>query len=107
MILGILAAIVVFAVQNLAADSAKVACRTDAKTVEVAQEAYKAKIGAYAPSLAALVPGYVKSEPVSTRYVITTTNTPAALAGKVMVDTPAIPAAVDHNDPSNPCATAI
>lgn len=46
-ILGILAAIVVFAVQNLSGTSAQASCRSDYKTVETAVEAYKAQMGNY------------------------------------------------------------
>ena len=46
-ILGILAAIVVFAVQNLTGSSAKAACSADMKSVETAAEAFKAQTGAY------------------------------------------------------------
>lgn len=46
-ILGILAAIVVFAVQNLSGTSAQSACTTDFKTVETAAEAYKAQVTKY------------------------------------------------------------
>ena len=46
-ILGILAAIVVFAVQNLTGQSATAACQGNYKTVETALEAYKAQIGKY------------------------------------------------------------
>ena len=46
-ILGILAAIVVFAVQNLTGSSAQAACNADQKTVETAAEAFKAQVGAY------------------------------------------------------------
>src|SRR3974390_1666336 len=46
-ILGILAAIVVFAVQNLTGQSAAASCQSQYKTVETAVEAYKAQIGAY------------------------------------------------------------
>ena len=46
-ILGILAAIVVFAVQNLTGSSAKAACSSDVKSVETAAEAFKAQTGAY------------------------------------------------------------
>src|ERR1700757_3029610 len=46
-ILGILAAIVVFAVQNLTGSSAQASCKSDFKTVEVAAEAYKAQVGVY------------------------------------------------------------
>jgi general secretion pathway protein G len=47
-ILGILAAIVVFAVQNLTGQSQTAACQSQYKTLETAQEAYKAQIGSYA-----------------------------------------------------------
>jgi general secretion pathway protein G len=46
-ILGILAAIVVFAVQNLTGSSAQSACKSDYKTVETAVEAYNAQVGHY------------------------------------------------------------
>ena len=46
-ILGILAAIVVFAVQNLTGSSAAASCQSDYKTVEVAAEAYNAQVGHY------------------------------------------------------------
>src|SRR6516162_1644990 len=46
-VLGILAAIVVFAVQNLTGSSAKSACGSDLKTTETAVEAYKAQMGNY------------------------------------------------------------
>jgi prepilin-type N-terminal cleavage/methylation domain-containing protein len=53
-ILGILAAIVVFAVQNLTSQSSKAACQSQYKTLETAQEAYKAQMGSYASSFALL-----------------------------------------------------
>src|SRR5579862_6848466 len=46
-ILGILAAIVVFAVQNLTGSSAKASCGSDYTTTETAVEAYKAQLGVY------------------------------------------------------------
>lgn len=46
-ILGVLAAIVVFAVSNLTGSSAKSACSTDYKTVQSAVETYKAQEGSY------------------------------------------------------------
>ena len=101
-VLGILAAIVVFAVQNLTGESAKTACRADAKTVEVAQEVKKARDGAYAGTVAALVPTYIRSAPSSTRYAITTDT-----SGVVKVTTAAVTTATDHNDPSNPCGSAV
>lgn len=46
-ILGILAAIVVFAVENLAGSASQASCGSDYKTVETAVEAYKAELGVY------------------------------------------------------------
>jgi prepilin-type N-terminal cleavage/methylation domain-containing protein len=46
-ILGILGAIVVFAVQNLPGSSAQASCKADFKTVETAIEAYNAQQGRY------------------------------------------------------------
>jgi general secretion pathway protein G len=49
-ILGILAAIVVFAVQNLSGQSSVAACQAQYKTIETALESYKAEIGTYPSS---------------------------------------------------------
>src|ERR1700722_9045033 len=46
-ILGILAAIVVFAVQNLTSSSATASCGSDYKTTATAAEAHKAQMGGY------------------------------------------------------------
>ncbi len=46
-ILGILAGIVVFAVQNLTSSTAHASCGSDFKTVQTAVEAYKAQMGSY------------------------------------------------------------
>ena len=46
-ILGILAAIVVFAVQSLTSRVPQASCGSDYKTVETALEAYKAQMGNY------------------------------------------------------------
>lgn len=53
-ILGILAAIVVFAVQNLTGSSATSACKSDYKTAETALEAFKAQEGHYPAGLGSL-----------------------------------------------------
>ena len=54
-ILGILAAIVVFAVQNLTGQSNVAACQAQYKTAETALEAYKAQMGTYPTTLAGLL----------------------------------------------------
>lgn len=82
-ILGILAAIVVFAVQNLTGQSATAGCQSDYKTVETAAEAYKAQMGAYPANITAMTttqtqPGtaqtvgpWLKDVPSSSHYTMT------------------------------------
>ena len=55
-ILGILAAIVVFAVQSLTSQSVTAACGSDYKNVETALESYKAQVGHY-PSVGTVAGG--------------------------------------------------
>ncbi len=83
-VLGILAAIVVFAVQNLTGSSATAACKSDAKSVEVGVEAYKAQTGAYPGAIGDLtttptvngvaVGPWLRSLPSTARYTISTTG---------------------------------
>jgi prepilin-type N-terminal cleavage/methylation domain-containing protein len=73
-ILAILAAIVIFAVGQFASKGRQKACKTDYRSVETAEEAYKADKGSYvsatksSPSPNPLVPGYLKEYPNSTDY---------------------------------------
>jgi general secretion pathway protein G len=89
-VLGILAAIVVFAVGTATSDSKVSACKADKKTLSVAVEAYKATTGAYpaavqtAASNGLLVPGYVKTWPGSADGT-TTTFSVAASTGAISV----------------------
>ena len=76
-ILGILAAIVVFAVGGITNRGLNAACQADYKTVEIAQEAYFAKYSAYAGSVAALNtnnPQFIKDVPGTTNYTIATSS---------------------------------
>jgi type II secretion system protein G len=74
-ILGILAAIVVFAVGGVTDRGAKASCKSDVKNVEVAVEAYFAQNGTYpltpAAAQAAVVPAFLHDWPNSTNYAIT------------------------------------
>jgi general secretion pathway protein G len=118
-VLGILAAIVVFALSNQTSNSVTAACKADAKAVEIAQEAFRADKGApgpnnFAPDIATLVnagltPTYLRTAPSTAHYQIVTNNT-----GKVWVypPTPAAPAAGDaahdfDNPAVNVCSTMI
>ena len=65
-ILGILAAVVVFAVGGITDKGNKSACKADAKTVEVASEAYYAQSNSYAADIDALVTAKLLREKPST-----------------------------------------
>ncbi|MCW2602246.1 MAG: hypothetical protein JWN61_381 [Pseudonocardiales bacterium] len=79
-ILGILAAIVVFAVGGITNRGQSAACGSDKKNVEVAAEAYYAQTGSYpttAGVTAALVPGFLHSFPTTMTYAaVAGTGTP-------------------------------
>jgi prepilin-type N-terminal cleavage/methylation domain-containing protein len=63
-ILGVLAGIVVFAVSAFNKDGVSASCKSDGKNVEVATEAYYAKVGTYPLTIGALVTsGYLKDTP--------------------------------------------
>ncbi|CRK55001.1 hypothetical protein [Alloactinosynnema sp. L-07] len=74
-ILGVLAGIVVFAVNGIQDRGKASACKADVKTVEVALEAYYAKLSSYPPAddWAALTTApnkFLHSQPNSPDYVI-------------------------------------
>ena len=83
-ILGVLAGIVVFAVSAFNNDGVDAACKADGKNVETAAEAYYAKNNAWAGSIAALVPTYLKQAPSSTKYTITYTPGSGTTEGTVV-----------------------
>ena len=56
-ILGILAAIVVFAVGSTRSDSLTATCKTDLKSIQLAEESYKTHEGSYTTSQANLSDG--------------------------------------------------
>ncbi|HEY3464761.1 MAG TPA: prepilin-type N-terminal cleavage/methylation domain-containing protein [Amycolatopsis sp.] len=72
-ILGVLAGVVVFAVTAFNKEGVTAACQADKKSVAVATEAYFAKTGGYPADVAALKSaGYLRDDPASTKYTITT-----------------------------------
>ncbi len=73
-ILGVLAGVVVFAVQAFNNDGVTAACQSDKKNVEVATEAFYAKTGAWpANTLALKNANYLREEPDGKgKYTITT-----------------------------------
>ncbi len=76
-ILGILAAIVVFAVSAFNKEGQQAACQTDFKSVEVADEAFHAKTGGYATTQGDLVPDYIKQWPQTKPDGVTPLDKPA------------------------------
>jgi prepilin-type N-terminal cleavage/methylation domain-containing protein len=76
-ILGILAAVAVFAVGGVTSKGQAASCQADVKSVEVASEAYFAKNGAYAADIPALVTAKLLREAPSTTngYTVTYSST--------------------------------
>lgn len=82
-ILGILAAIVVFSVSGITDKGSKAACQSDVKTVIVAEEANFAQAGSYAATTAALQSaGLLHSAPTDVAITVTAASgsTPASVA---------------------------
>ena len=86
-VLGILAAVTVFGLNGIGGESLSAACRSDAKSVVVAEEAYRASSGGYysgdiyATTGNPLVPTYLRTAPGNaTKYKISADGT-----GKVFV----------------------
>src|SRR3954454_9335152 len=69
-VLGILAAIVLFALGTFKSDSAASACKTDGKNVETAEVANFAKNNAYTSIANLVTAGYLKTSPTTTNYTI-------------------------------------
>ena len=64
-ILGVLAAIVVFSVRGITDRGDEAACKSNVKSAEVAVEAYYAKEGENPASLGDLVTDYLKTDPTT------------------------------------------
>lgn len=79
-ILGTLAAVVVFAVNGLTDRGTESACKADVKSVEVAMEAYNADNGVYPVNIGSLAPTYLRSVPTNPDYDIEVANTGAVTA---------------------------
>jgi len=71
-IIGILAGVVVFAVQGISDRGEDSACSATAKTVEVAVEAFYAETGAYPNELEDLNPGFLRLDNVGGTVAATT-----------------------------------
>lgn len=80
-IMGILAAVVVFALGSFTSQSTAAACNTDAKSVEVGIQAYYTQNGSYPATVQDLVPTYLRTAPTgnSTFYTLSTDGNGAVL----------------------------
>jgi general secretion pathway protein G len=74
-ILGILAAVTVFAVRGITDKGQENSCATEKRAIETATEAYFADNGIDAGSMGALVPGYLRTDP-STRFTLASGSPP-------------------------------
>ena len=74
-ILGILAAVVVFAVGGVTNNGTLAACKADVTSVTTAAEAYLAQNGQNPPNIAALVPGFLHSVPTANGLTLTPNST--------------------------------
>jgi prepilin-type N-terminal cleavage/methylation domain-containing protein len=106
-VLGILAAVTVFGLSNITAQSAQSACNADAKTVQLAVEAYHTNTGTWPPTMTALTVAdssgnrYLRTAPLSTHYAVTI-KSPATGEVDVAAILPAVVAATNY-DVTNNC----
>ncbi|GGO85555.1 hypothetical protein GCM10011584_05790 [Nocardioides phosphati] len=88
-ILGILAAIVVFSVKGITDKGEKAACKSDVETLSVAEEAYYAGNGtsipggSYTDAAGLKAAGLIRSIPSSSKYTITVDSTTGAVTGSI------------------------
>lgn len=85
-ILGVLAAIVVFSVRGISNNSKASACKTEIRTVETAIEAYYAKVGSYPATVNTLTTSpnkFLRKAPDGTVSSITGTDTIDATTGEL------------------------
>jgi prepilin-type N-terminal cleavage/methylation domain-containing protein len=97
-VLGILAAVTVFALSGVTSKSAAAACNSDAATVNTAVAAFDAQTGYTAgqlgtvalpaPSAANLVPSYLQSFPSNPNHYIISIGNSAGNYGEVLVKAP-------------------
>jgi prepilin-type N-terminal cleavage/methylation domain-containing protein len=75
-VIGILAAIVIFSLTGVTGQSKTAACTADAKSVEIAADAFQAKNNTWPATVAALVPSYLHTAPLTTNgYTISVDQT--------------------------------
>jgi prepilin-type N-terminal cleavage/methylation domain-containing protein len=86
-VLGILAAIVVFALGGVTSSSAVAACATDAQSVNVAIAVEQAQTPSVVPSSTTLAPTYLATWPSSPFYTVSVTGSAGAYTTSVALST--------------------
>jgi prepilin-type N-terminal cleavage/methylation domain-containing protein len=86
-ILGILAAIVVFAVGGITDKGKASACKSDVKTIETAEEAYFAKNGTYTDMPGLVTAKLLRQVPSTTNYTISVDATTGAVTSAPLCTT--------------------
>lgn len=67
-ILGILAAVVVFAVGNVTENAEDSACEIEVRSIKTAVQAFRADTGGFPASLASLTPEWLEEAPDTTKF---------------------------------------
>jgi prepilin-type N-terminal cleavage/methylation domain-containing protein len=98
-VLGILAAIVVFSLTGVTGQSKAAACTTDGKTIEVAADAYQAYYGSYPTDSTVLNGSYLQTWPIQNGYTFGIDSTNATVDVTVATN----PSTV-YTDPTDGCA---
>jgi len=105
-VLGILAAVVVFALSGVTKSSAQSSCNADARSVEVAIAAYNTQNGTWPTGSGSLITTYLRSWPSNTTHYVISMDT----NGNVYVNPPAGTAqnATTNydNTTTNPCTAS-
>jgi prepilin-type N-terminal cleavage/methylation domain-containing protein len=86
-VLGILAAVVVFSLGSVTGNAAKAACQTDVASVNTAEAAYNAQAGTYTALKAQLTgaSGYITTWPASSHYTISVIDAGTMAVGDISV----------------------
>lgn len=99
-VLGILAAIVVFSLTGVTGQSKQAACSTDGKTIEVAADAYQAYYGSYPTDSTVLSGSYLQTWPTPNGYTFSLDSANSTVDVQVGAGN-----TVAYTDPTNGCAS--
>ncbi len=104
-VLGILAAVVVFALGGVSAQAAVAACKADATTVQTAVSAYNAQTGGTPQVSAALLTTTPSASPYLQSFPSSSSYTISIVSGMVMIAAPSSATAVPYGT-ANACSGA-